>query len=413
MKRRIMMISLILGITVLLGIGLSYSMWIMTNKQDSMNAIETTNKCFNVELTSESENIKLENAYPISDDAGSKLSPYSFKITNTCDWNAYYKVNLETLNKSTIDNKFIKASINNSNPQVINGYKDSDTSLKDSKIANTLKSGYLPVGGSVSFDLRLWMDYDTTIDDIKNDGSDKWAGKIVVVSNLVEDGEILAACQNKGGDLVDDGECRKYYVKLNNYVNMENISLGNQTSEIHGTYDEENETWLIDYTGGNKWFGVNVEPVEEKYNHVFYGMLTANGITGYLTSEFCNVDGGVNGCAYPKIAMQNNGDNKYSYYFSLVYYMNITEIKNYHSYLLYNQYPGINDGTLSETYFLKDYMIVDLTVMFGDGNEPDKEWCNKYLTSYIEYNAEGTMTPIKEVGEPIKTAYYDVISLMD
>ena len=224
MKRVLVAISVVL--VLLLGIGMSYSMWIMTNSQESVNVVTTTNKCFNVELTSENESIKLENAYPISDEAGSKLSPYSFKITNTCEWNAYYKINFETLSSSNIGNEFIKASLDNSNPHVINKYNKADISLKDGKVANTLKSGYLPVGGSISFDLRLWIDYETTVDDIKNDGTDKWTGKIVVVSNLVEDEEILAACQNKGGDLIDDGECRKYYVKANNLVENGNFAEG-------------------------------------------------------------------------------------------------------------------------------------------------------------------------------------------
>ena len=60
-----------------------------------------------------------------------------------------------------------------------------------------------------------------------------------------------------------------------------------------------------------------------------------------------------------------------------------------------------------------NYITIDLTLMFGDGNEPDKEWCDKYLTNYFEYNSEGTLTPIKEIGEPIKTSYYDTISLVN
>ena len=51
--------------------------------------------------------------------------------------------------------------------------------------------------------------------------------------------------------------------------------------------------------------------------------------------------------------------------------------------------------------------------MFGEGNEPSKEWCDKYLDRYIEYNLEGTLTPIKELGEPIKTSYYDKVDMFD
>ena len=51
--------------------------------------------------------------------------------------------------------------------------------------------------------------------------------------------------------------------------------------------------------------------------------------------------------------------------------------------------------------------------MFGEGNEPSQDWCDKYLTNYYEYNKEGTLTPIKELGEPIKTSYYDKIDMFD
>ena len=404
MKRLLVIIGAIL--LLVLGIGVSYSMWIMTNSQDNMNAIETTNKCFNVELTSESDNIKLENAYPISDDAGSKLSPYSFKITNTCEWNAYYKVNLETLNKSTINNKFIKASINNSNAQVINMYKESDTSLKDGKIANTLKSGYLPVGGSVSFNLRLWMDYETTIDDIKNDGTDKWIGKIVVVSNLVEDEEILAACKSHDGDLIDDGECRKYYVKLNNIVN-------------NGIFENKGENWkflnsnFISYTKDTSFLSFECralpcgpyQGVLDKAikNNIYY--VSQNVKVKNLNSEFYL---GIENVYRPSAVIKNYDWNKYSqiidYNDSLENFINQVETKSFVIYIYDDESKG---------FYIRNLVFTNLTLMFGPNNEPNKEWCDEYLDRYVEYNLEGIMTPIKEVGNPIKTAYYDVISLID
>ena len=205
-------------IVTILGIGISYSLWNISVSQDKVNTAMTS--CFDITYSSESSAINLEKQYPISDEAGSKLTPYTFKITNNCDINAYYKINLETLNTSNIDTRFIKTSLNNTNSQVINRYNEAETSLKNGKVANTLKTGYLPVGGSISFDLRVWLDYDTTINDIKNDGTDKWVGKIVVISSPVTEDEINKACQNSGGDLIDSGECRKYYVKLNErYIN--------------------------------------------------------------------------------------------------------------------------------------------------------------------------------------------------
>ena len=62
-------------------------------------------------------------------------------------------------------------------------------------------------------------------------------------------------------------------------------------------------------------------------------------------------------------------------------------------------------------FTFRDYMIIDLTLMFGEGNEPSKEWCDKNLTSYIEYNEIGVKTPISDINYTGKTSYYDVISM--
>ena len=63
--------------------------------------------------------------------------------------------------------------------------------------------------------------------------------------------------------------------------------------------------------------------------------------------------------------------------------------------------------------YIKNLIFTDLTLMFGEGYEPSQGWCDKYLDRYIEYNLEGTLIPIKELGEPIKTSYYDKIDMFD
>ena len=67
MKKNIIFIGASICLLVLLGIGLSYSMWNMSISQDTSNVIATTSECFDVTLTNESNAIKLENTYPISD----------------------------------------------------------------------------------------------------------------------------------------------------------------------------------------------------------------------------------------------------------------------------------------------------------------------------------------------------------
>ncbi len=385
---------LTLGIVLTIFLGFSYSMWVMTNSQDSLSVIETTNKCFDVELTSESDNIKLENAYPITDEAGSKLVPYSFKITNTCEWNVYYSVNLETLNKSSIDSKFMKISLDNSNAKKLSEYEKTDKVLADSKESVTLITGYLPVDGSISFDLRIWLDYDTTVDDIKNDGTDKWSGKVVVVSNLVEDKEILAACQSKGGDLIDDGECRKYYVKLNQQFNPKNVFASKYNYIVD---DESNNSFTL--SGGD--YTSRFSPITSYViNDLYFIRFSASMSNAFSSSRKNDSE------SYPEKASPYSR-RKGSYYF-------------YDFSSGFNSYIIITDIDLWSAWYFElnnlsffNYITIDLTLMFGDGNEPDKEWCDKYLTNYFEYNSEGTLTPIKEIGEPIKTSYYDTISLVN
>ena len=400
-KKYIIMVSLSVILTLLLGIGVSYSLWNISVSQDKVNTAMTS--CFDITYSSESSAINLERQYPISDEAGSKLTPYTFKITNNCDINAYYKINLETLNTSNIDTRFIKSSLNNANPRVINSYNETEVSLKNGKVANTLKSGYLPVGGSVSFDLRVWLDYDTTINDIKNDGTDKWVGKIVVISSPVTEDEINRVCQSNGGDLIDDGECRKHYVKLNEqYVNNDfsesngwTVWNGNASPEQFLIFSKFNLTYI---KSDNLQFW---QVLEESPEHVYYVYTHVNNGLGLF--GFNNIYDGIHHWPFFKKSLSEN---------------NNPEINGY---LIDNQFATGNSKYLFQLFFgeynentsYKYMNVVDLTLMFGEGKEPNKEWCDKYLTDYLKYNKEGTLTPIKEIGEPIKTSYYDVINMID
>ena len=413
-KKYIIVVSLSVVLTLLLGVGVSYSLWNISVSQDKVSTAMTS--CFDITYSSETSAINLEKQYPISDGAGRKLTPYTFKITNNCDINAYYKINLETLNTSNIDTRFIKTSLNNTNPQVINSYNEAEVSLKNGKVANTLKSGYLPVGGSLSFDLRVWLDYDTTISDIKNDGTDKWVGKVVVISSPVTADEINKVCQAKGGDLIDSGECRKYYANLNNVVNTENIMFGNEDDgcRVNREYNSEEKSWKITYCGSNKWFGWLLD-FEKKYNHTIYGKYNFNYSSDFIPIEIAGRKNNESNISYDyrNVKINNLSENDYSFYFNLSKIYNKIENITYESFFIYRILPSISKDEISMVYYLKKFEIIDLTIMFGEGNEPSQDWCDKYLTNYYEYNEEGTLIPIKELGEPIKTSYYDKIDMFD
>ena len=142
-------------------------MWNITTSQDTANTVYT--KCFDVSITSQKNSIALENAYPISNDKGKELTPFTFTVTNTCDITTQYNINLEVLNNSTLSSKFINAMINNEEIKRLSDYETTDVVNNGSIESHTLARGSLGSGDSEDYTLRLWIDYDTTLEDLDNE----------------------------------------------------------------------------------------------------------------------------------------------------------------------------------------------------------------------------------------------------
>ena len=166
-NKNILFISVSLVLIVLLGIGVSYSMWNMTTSQDTANTVYT--KCFDVSITSQKNSIALENAYPITDEQGKKLTAFSFTITNTCDIFASYTVNLESLKGTTLNSDFLKVMLNNEELKLLSSYETTDIVNTGSIESHILAKGSLGSGDSEDYTLRLWIDYDTTLEDLDNE----------------------------------------------------------------------------------------------------------------------------------------------------------------------------------------------------------------------------------------------------
>ena len=177
MKKNFIFGSVGLIVIVLLGIGVSYSLWNISVSQDTVNT--ATTNCFNVEITSQKNSISLENAYPISNEKGKKLTPFSFTITNTCDIFASYTVSLESLKGTTLSSKFLNAMINNEEIKKLSDYEATDTVNDGSIESHILAKGSLGSGDSEDYTLRVWIDYDTTMEDLNNE-TKTFKSKIVV-----------------------------------------------------------------------------------------------------------------------------------------------------------------------------------------------------------------------------------------
>ena len=179
MQRKSKLSLIILGLFIILAsIGLSYAYWRFTFISDKAN--KGTSGCFNIELAEEKDEINLTNAYPITDAEGLKLKPYSFTLRNSCSIFAHYYVNLEMLEGTTLNSKFIATKINSDAITTLDSYKKATTTMAGSTEARTIVEGYLGADDSIDYTISFWMDEDVTInDDVMNK---VFKSKVVVVS---------------------------------------------------------------------------------------------------------------------------------------------------------------------------------------------------------------------------------------
>ena len=163
-KRKIY-ISLL--VTVICIISVSYAFFVLYLRQTDNNSV-TALSCFTSTLTEENSAINLTNEFPIKDEDGMKKTPFTFKITNNC--NNYVKayITIDSLKEGTANyilSKYMKANVSTK------GSTDGTSLIigtQNTKVLDNKHNGYIikEVGlnskESKEFDLRLWIDYDTT-----------------------------------------------------------------------------------------------------------------------------------------------------------------------------------------------------------------------------------------------------------
>ena len=159
-------------------LGFSYAYWRLVLRQSSENKVASS--CISIELIDESSAIKMENAYPISDEEGMGTTPYTFTIRNTCDTFISYEVILGMLNITTLKSEYVAAVLDYNNIQTLNNYEE--TIIEGYKEGRILQKGSLSQGDEVTYNLRLWMDEDTPLlDETMNQ---VFESKIVVIASV-------------------------------------------------------------------------------------------------------------------------------------------------------------------------------------------------------------------------------------
>ncbi|MDD5835865.1 MAG: hypothetical protein PUD34_01460 [bacterium] len=178
MKKRVTKLLLIITLFLICIFGVSYAYYLMSNKQEDDNIAKSS--CFQLAFTSQKNEINLDNMYPISDEEGKVLTPFSFTITNTCDMIASYNVNLEMLEGTTMNSDYVAVMVNDEAPSLLSSYDSTNVEISGSVESRTLAKGTLSYNDSVDYKVRFWMDKSVTSSDSMNKN---FLSKIVITAS--------------------------------------------------------------------------------------------------------------------------------------------------------------------------------------------------------------------------------------
>ena len=180
-------ITLIIGgiLIVLIGVvGITYAFFSTGGAQETSNSFQSG--CLNISLTDASSSISLTNTYPVTDVEGLEGTSYDFTITNTCNTSANYEINLESINEqaNSLNADYIKVALSSDTVDNVISKLSSNTSktptISNAYEAYNLYTGTLNASEEKTYHLKLWLDYDATVEVAANK---VYSSKINVVAN--------------------------------------------------------------------------------------------------------------------------------------------------------------------------------------------------------------------------------------
>ncbi len=186
MKKSTKITLLVAGaLIILVGIiGITYAFFSTGGSQEQANTF--TSGCLNISLTDASASISLSNIYPITDVEGLEGTSYDFTITNTCDTSANYQINLESINQvsNSLSADYIKVALSSDTVGNVISILSDNTSvtpeIDGAYEAYNLYTGTLGASETKTYHLKLWLDYDATVEQAANK---VYQSKINVIAN--------------------------------------------------------------------------------------------------------------------------------------------------------------------------------------------------------------------------------------
>ena len=269
-KKAYYIVGIILVICVFIGV--SYALWTLSFNQEDTNMLASD--CFQLTFTEDTEAISLDKAYPITDEEGKTLTPYTFTITNQCSAYASYQINLEVLDSSTLSRyEAIKVELNEDTPVLLSSNEVVKTTLDNAVTSFKLKTGYLDHNESVSYDLRLWMDENITMEDTDVMNT-SFASKITITASYIDhmpsDYEL---CVEKYGS--DSIQC-----SILADADTEGCPTVNADGTVQVTSAEDTNGYLCsapDDYGTSYYYRGNVENNWVKFGGYYWRIIRING----------------------------------------------------------------------------------------------------------------------------------------
>lgn len=157
-KNKKLIICLLLALIIM--IGGTYAILSVTKVGENKNTITVGDLSLTIE--NETNQISLNNAYPMTDEEGENTTIYEFSLKNDSDIAINYKVSLKDLDiaegKTRMKDQYVKCKLQ------ISGIKEEERVINLEELGRVLDSGTLNKKEELHYQLQLWMDYDAPND---------------------------------------------------------------------------------------------------------------------------------------------------------------------------------------------------------------------------------------------------------
>ena len=183
-------------------IGATYAIFTTSTAQEDTNTIETL-ECLELEFSNQKNVISLINTYPMTDERGSKNTPYTFTLTNNCGTYLEYSVGLAINGDNTLEDKYVKTIFtdaeNTGEPVLLTDRIAGE--VYNNKKTYIFRTDGLENNASKDYKLVLWVDGTASDSEIQK----SFSGNIIINTKPIENkGQKTITVDLEDGNLLQE-----------------------------------------------------------------------------------------------------------------------------------------------------------------------------------------------------------------